>query len=307
MVLITHNGKVFDFFSTIVSYTDANFGGQVFEVPTNTPSEYEIMVSNNIKLSNFKLTSFSPTDEQRERLAKVNALEKVAEYGGWCMDVHNYVIDGYVDNNSVDFVQEHFLEECKESSREVILNKLKAEVASLRYDKEVGGVSYNGYTVHTDRTSQATITSTVVLFNTGAIETINFKCANDKWLMNLTKEQFTKLALGVSGHVNACFTAEAKVNEELSKLPFEVLSATVSTGRGVGSTAVVNPLPQPVSIEEQLARMNMGIPEEIPEERAGEEPSLVPETKEVEKVDIKQLYDDTYSVIIAAMLKTLGA
>ncbi len=220
MSLVTFKDNKFVFYSCLVKYDK---DGITVEEPTNRPSELEQMVNRFPKMSNFRIESITPTQEQQIRLQKVNALENIFDKEGWVSQVSTFVMNGYIDNTFPEFLKNAFYEEYKEQSKKILIEKYKADLAALRYDKEIAGVSYMEKIVKSDRESQATITSTIVLFNTGVIETIDFKCANDEWLSGLTKEQFSGLAKSVSGHVNACFKAEALCIEKLSAMPLEEL------------------------------------------------------------------------------------
>ena len=220
MVYVTFKNNKFDFYPVIVTW---EVNGEKQEVATDAPSEYEKMVNNNARLTNFSFRSFTPTKEQQDRLNLVNEIQGLEDKEGFSGQVNDFVIQGYIDSSFPEFLTTPFLKQYETTAKQVLVDQYKAELALIRFNTEIRGVEFMGKIIKSDRESQSTITSTVVLFNTGAIDKLDFKCANDEWLYDLTKDQFLKLALTVSGFVNACFKAETLTIDKLAELPLETI------------------------------------------------------------------------------------
>lgn len=92
-----------------------------------------------------------------------------------------------------------------------------AALAAWRYAKEVGGVTYNGARILTDRESQATLNGAFSSLQAGLIQTVDWKAANGQWL-TLGLAEMTGIAQAVAAHVQACFTAEKNLAAEINAL-----------------------------------------------------------------------------------------
>ena len=92
---------------------------------------------------------------------------------------------------------------------------LQAYAAAVRYTKETGGITVSGHTVATDRGSQSLITGAAALLQADpAIETVNFKA--ESGFVVLARADFIALAQAVGAYVQACFTAESKVDADIT-------------------------------------------------------------------------------------------
>lgn len=92
-------------------------------------------------------------------------------------------------------------------SREDLLSELSA----YRYEREVGGTTFNGMTVRTDRATRASITEAQNALSSGLItEPISWKMENG-WV-ELTQELLNGIASAVASHVQNCFLAEKVVS-----------------------------------------------------------------------------------------------
>lgn len=225
MIVIAFNTTTqkFEFLPCIVSWTQKN---EVKEIATDNPSKIEQLLKNSTStpIENYTVKAYEPSEVQKTRLEEINNIESDSIFKeGFIEQVNDFINTGYIDNTYPKFMVDALLEKYRAHSKEILLKNYAADLAAIRYTKEVGGVEFMGKKVKTDRESQSTITSTVVLFNTGSMQTIDFKCDNGEWLHNLTKEQFMALAMTVSGYVNSCFRAETLANEIISALPLEQL------------------------------------------------------------------------------------
>lgn len=85
---------------------------------------------------------------------------------------------------------------------------LKQLAAEKRWERETGGIAIGGIPVKTDRESQSLIMGAHI---TASITQANVKWKSDAGFVELTPDQITGMALAVSAHVQACFTAEANI------------------------------------------------------------------------------------------------
>lgn len=92
--------------------------------------------------------------------------------------------------------------------------QLKAYTASARYDREIRGITVGGVAVLTDRQSQSMVSNAFsYLSKAPAGTTADYKGASG-WV-SLTAAQLEPIALAVGTHVQACFSAERLVGEEI--------------------------------------------------------------------------------------------
>lgn len=91
--------------------------------------------------------------------------------------------------------------------------KWKAELAAIRYAKEVGGIVLNGVPISTDRQDQAMVTGAMVAFSSGAVSEIKWKSAAG--FVTLDATAFGAVAGAVAGHIQACFANEAVLSAEI--------------------------------------------------------------------------------------------
>ena len=91
---------------------------------------------------------------------------------------------------------------------------LTAYAAAKRYAVETGGVTLNGARIDTSTGSQAKIGNAYALMQASGVASVEFKTQDG--FVTLTAEQFKALALGVGGHVQACYAVEASVDADIS-------------------------------------------------------------------------------------------
>ena len=96
---------------------------------------------------------------------------------------------------------EGILEAAKESKR--------SEVASARFEAETAGIDVNGFTVRTDRESQALVTGAALQ----AIVDYDYECRwkTSEGFVHLSAEQIKYIAHAVRAHVQSCFDREAEL------------------------------------------------------------------------------------------------
>lgn len=82
-----------------------------------------------------------------------------------------------------------------------------ADLSDLRWQKETGGVAFNGKTIATDVTSQTKITGAVVGMQIDPTASINWKTADGSFV-TLNAAQVIALGTAVRDHIQACFNRE---------------------------------------------------------------------------------------------------
>ena len=119
-----------------------------------------------------------------------------------------------INNEPVTIVPEEpiILEPTLEEVKEAKLSSL----ASIRYEKEIGGIAVSGATIATDRASQALITGAYVSLKQGFISSVNWKGENS-WV-TLTLVEIEPIAQAVCNYVQACFTKECILAQQISNL-----------------------------------------------------------------------------------------
>lgn len=90
----------------------------------------------------------------------------------------------------------------------------KAELAALRYEKEIGGVSVFGTVVATDRPSQAMLTGAKASLDAGFITgPIDWKA--ESGFVQIDATTLGAIAEAVAVHIQACFTNEAALAAQI--------------------------------------------------------------------------------------------
>jgi|GEM_PF-881580 len=83
-----------------------------------------------------------------------------------------------------------------------------AELASRRYEVEVGGIEVDGQFIKTDDRTKTLINGAYSTAMAGEVsDTINYKIDHNTWI-SLTNGQVISIALAISAFVQACFSAE---------------------------------------------------------------------------------------------------
>lgn len=85
----------------------------------------------------------------------------------------------------------------------------RSEIAAARFDAETAGIDVNGFTVRTDRESQALITGAALQ----AIVDYDYECRwkTSEGFVHLSAEQIKYIAQLVRSHVQSCFDREAEL------------------------------------------------------------------------------------------------
>ena len=85
----------------------------------------------------------------------------------------------------------------------------RAEIAAARWAEETAGIDVNGFTVRTDRESQALITGAALK----AMQDSEYSCRwkTESGFVELTSLQISAVADAVRAHVQGCFDREAEL------------------------------------------------------------------------------------------------
>lgn len=93
---------------------------------------------------------------------------------------------------------------------------LPAYAARKRWEKEVGGTSWNTWPVHTDRESQGKIVAERLAVSEGErTDPDGWKFADGEFRM-VSNADFLSLATAVRDHVKSCFATEAQVLADIA-------------------------------------------------------------------------------------------
>lgn len=159
-----------------------------------------------------------PTDEQVERLENVNQAQIPAEY---LHEVSEYVEHGLIEPETstpylVDLADQPNVVEAR---IEHYRNRLRDELAAVRFNHEVGGVTApNGVMIHTTREAQSQLSAAYATLKEGLRQKVDWKSPNG-WI-EVTLEHLQPIAAFASAHVQICFSAECNVDQyEISTAP----------------------------------------------------------------------------------------
>lgn len=98
-----------------------------------------------------------------------------------------------------------------------VLDAMKAErlgdLAAVRYERETGGIVLNGAAIATDRQSQGLVNGALALVTADPSKTIDWKAAGG-WI-RLDAQIIQAVAFAVGSHVQACFSRERELAEQI--------------------------------------------------------------------------------------------
>lgn len=109
---------------------------------------------------------------------------------------------------------------------------MKAEAASIRYAHEVGGTTFSGFPVLTDRDAQSKIAAAAQAAALGMLPNgVRWKAADSSWRA-LTASDVQSLYAAVADHVQACYAREAAVGDDLDAMtdPEAILAYDLTAG-----------------------------------------------------------------------------
>lgn len=92
---------------------------------------------------------------------------------------------------------------------EAAKERKRSEIAAARWEAETAGIDVNGFTVRTDRESQALVTGAALQ----AIVDYDYECRwkTSEGFVHLSAEQIKYIAQLVRSHVQSCFDREAEL------------------------------------------------------------------------------------------------
>lgn len=92
---------------------------------------------------------------------------------------------------------------------EAAKERKRGEIAAARFEAETAGIDVNGFTVRTDRESQALITGAALQ----AIVDYDYECRwkTSEGFVHLSAEQIKYIAQAVRAHVQSCFDHESEL------------------------------------------------------------------------------------------------
>jgi hypothetical protein len=113
--------------------------------------------------------------------------------------------------------------------------ELVAAATEQRWLHETGGILINGVRVGTNLDDQNRLSGVLSAIQLGGLESVDFK-AQSGWVQ-LTAAELQGIALAISAHVQACFTAERAHHEAIEQLQTqaEVDAYDVMAGWPLGS------------------------------------------------------------------------
>jgi len=92
---------------------------------------------------------------------------------------------------------------------EAVKERKRSEIAAARWEEETAGIDVNGFTVRTDRESQALITGAALKAMQDNTYTCRWKGVSG--FIELTAPQILAIADAVRAHVQSCFDREAEL------------------------------------------------------------------------------------------------
>lgn len=106
-----------------------------------------------------------------------------------------------------------------------------ADLANVRWQKEIGGTTFNGMPIATDAVSQTKYIGAVVGAQIDPNAVINWKMA-DGTFVTLDAQAITAVAMAVRAHVQACFDNEAELKAEIeaASTAEEIAAVDLNTG-----------------------------------------------------------------------------
>ena len=121
---------------------------------------------------------------------------------------------------------------------EAAKERKRSEIAAARWEAETAGIDVNGFTVRTDRESQALLTGAFVSITSGLVPDVEWKLKAG-W-MTVEAADIAVVAAAVAAHVRKTFAVERAVWEQIEALAnediegFDVLAAWAAAWAAAG-------------------------------------------------------------------------
>lgn len=186
---------------------------------TNEIDQYIAYSKANPNITNFTYTLNTLDNDQETRLNIINTAKfNQNDCITYITDFSLFVQYAYIkDDCPIEFLKNK-KSEYDPVSISLFVKKAAELIKDIRKEKEAAGVAFAGKIVDTDRDSQQSITSSVVMLQSKLVSTINYKCQNNEYLFNLTLSDMLSLSATVSTYVQTCYTAEAGCSSYLTSL-----------------------------------------------------------------------------------------
>lgn len=217
-MLKIENGK----YTKLAAKVEFQENGENMVVYTDSPSLYMDMCKNDkVRFSSPVMSENILTPEQDQRLNEILSLQIPEDK----LELHlseatDYVRDGYFRPEPRELLVE-FAKTKEEQSKEWFRKRHLADLAAIRWKKEVAGAPYGEFIVASDEASISKITGTIVSFQAGVLTTTDFKFTNG-W-KTVDAAEMSKIAGTVSSYVALCFKAENIVKEKLMNMSLQEL------------------------------------------------------------------------------------
>lgn len=113
---------------------------------------------------------------------------------------------------------------------EELKNQKLQLLASIRWEKETGGMTFNGMSLATDPISQTKYVGAVVAAQISPLMTLKWKLS-DGTFVDLDAAAITQVAMAVRSHIQACFDKEAEyiglINSAVNQTELDAIDITV--------------------------------------------------------------------------------
>lgn len=227
---------------------------------TDTPSMYQEMVEKFKHILSCTVEPVTLTDEQNKRLeALKNLTGRIEEKSE--LVATNFVVYGYIDPCGSCGDCEKSNDECNplkpllgtwgEGSKAELLRVYREKLAAIRYDVECSGCEFNGMIAFTDKQAQASINTTLSLFDKGIMKQTKFKFVDGWQIMNAVS--MTKLAIDVVKHVQTSFNAEENISSRLASKSLKELAHYVDNPYNTATKADAGDLTK--EFKEEVSRL----------------------------------------------------
>lgn len=111
-------------------------------------------------------------------------------------------------------VNEKFIPDYVDWSKEEAKEKLKADLAEFRYNKEIEGIAVDGVTYDTDRFSQMKFLGAFVRASSDPTYLVKWKSKDG--FVTLDQEAMMNVALTVSHYIQDCYTRESEILADIN-------------------------------------------------------------------------------------------
>lgn len=165
--------------------------------------------------------SFSPTQEQKDRLNyfnKLNIKELYKINKNW-YDICVYIESGYIPTTSNAVATFNLNESPYNTSRQYFLNELLSALKEIRKEAICKGIIYKGLSISTGSQTMSSLNNIISSLVVMDILPIDFKTEDGSFITFKTYDEVKELYTICNKNVQKCFTAEKQAGSDLSVLP----------------------------------------------------------------------------------------